>query len=84
MGHDMAMNTILAWEYIRLITDGSTVHHKKSVPMAMKMPNGNIATNGKKSCLFLDPTLSVYSTIIVLLTSPSWTTSLNVHLPIFF
>ena len=35
------------------------------------MPNGNIATNGKEnmSVLFLDPTLSVSSPIIVLLTS---------------
>ena len=33
---------------------------------------------GRKICLFRDPTLSVYSTIIVLLTSPSSTTSLNV------
>ena len=40
------------------------------------MPNGNIATNGKEnmSVLFLDPTLSVSSPIIVLLTSShaSW------------
>ena len=47
--HNMAMNPRLAWEYIHLLTGGSTVHPKKSVPMAMKMPNGNIATNGKEN-----------------------------------
>ena len=47
--HNMAMNPRLAWEFIHLFTGGSTVHHKKSVSMAMKMPNGYIATNGKKN-----------------------------------
>ncbi len=76
--HNMAMNPRLAWEHL---TGGSTAHHKKSVPMTMKMPNGNITTNGEKTCLFLDPTLSVFSTTIVLLISPSSTKLLSVPCP---
>jgi hypothetical protein len=53
--HDMAMNPRLAWEHIRLLTGSSTAHHKKSVPMAMKMPNGNIATNGKENMSVFGP-----------------------------
>jgi hypothetical protein len=53
--HDMAMNPRLAWEHIRLFTGGSIVHHKKSVPMAMNMPNGNLATNGKENISVFGP-----------------------------
>jgi hypothetical protein len=53
--HDMAMNPRLAWEHIRLLTGGSTAHHKKSVLMAMKMPNGNIATNWKENMSVFGP-----------------------------
>jgi hypothetical protein len=34
--HNMRMNPRVAWEYIRLLTGGSTAHHKKKVKMAMK------------------------------------------------
>jgi hypothetical protein len=53
--HDMTMNPRLAWEYIHLLTGSATVHHKKSVPMAMKMPNGNIATNKKENMSVFGP-----------------------------
>jgi hypothetical protein len=53
--HNMAMNPRLAWEHIHLLTGGSTIHHKKSVPMAMKMPNGNIATNRKENISVFAP-----------------------------
>ncbi len=53
--HDMAMNPKLAWEHIHLLRGGSTVYPKKSVPMAMKMPNGNIATNGKENISVFGP-----------------------------
>ncbi len=51
----MAMKPRLAWEHIHLLTGGSTAHHKKSVPMAMKMPNGKIATNGKENMSVFGP-----------------------------
>jgi hypothetical protein len=53
--HNMGMNQKLAWEHICLLTGGSTAHHKKSVLMAMKMPNGNIATNGKENMSLFGP-----------------------------
>jgi hypothetical protein len=43
--HNMRTNPRVAWEYIRLLTGGSTAHHKKKVNMAMKMANGKSATN---------------------------------------
>jgi hypothetical protein len=53
--HNMAMNPRLAWEHIHLLTGGSTAHHQKSVPMAMKLPNGNITTNGKENMSVFGP-----------------------------
>jgi hypothetical protein len=53
--HDMAMSPRLAWEHICLLTGGSTAHHKKSVQMAIKMPNGNIANNGKENMSVFGP-----------------------------
>jgi hypothetical protein len=51
----MVMNPRLAWEPIRLLTGGSYAHHKKSVLMAMKILNGNIATNGKENMSVVGP-----------------------------
>jgi hypothetical protein len=50
-----AMNPRVAWEHIRLLTGGTTAHHKKSVAMAMKMPDGKIATNGKEKMSVFGP-----------------------------
>jgi hypothetical protein len=46
--HNMQSNPRVAWEHIRLLTGGITVHHIKKVTMAMKMADGNIATNDGK------------------------------------
>jgi hypothetical protein len=35
--HDMQSNPSVAWEYICLLTGGTTVHHKKKAQMAIKM-----------------------------------------------
>ena len=53
--HDMAMNPRLAWEHIRLLTGGTTVHHKKSVTMAMKLENGRLTTNAKENMSVFGP-----------------------------
>ena len=53
--HDMRANPRVAWEYIRLLTNGSTAHHKKKVKMAMKMANGKPATNGKENMAVFGP-----------------------------
>ena len=53
--HNMRMNPRVAWEYIRLLTGGSTCHHKKKVKMAMKLENGNLATNGKENMEVFGP-----------------------------
>ena len=53
--HDMRTNPRVAWEYIRLLTSGSTAHHKKKVKMAMKMANGKPATNDKENMAVFGP-----------------------------
>jgi hypothetical protein len=53
--HNMQSNPRVAWEYIRLLTGGSTVHHKKKVHMAMKMANGKLATNGNENMVVFGP-----------------------------
>ena len=53
--HNMRANPRVAWEYIRLLTNGSTCHHKKKVEMAMKLPNGKLATNGKENMKVFGP-----------------------------
>jgi hypothetical protein len=53
--HDMRTNPCVAWEYNRLLTSGSTAHHKKKVKMAMKMANGKPATNDKDNMAVFGP-----------------------------
>jgi hypothetical protein len=53
--HDMQSNPRIAWEYIHLLTGGTTVHHKKKAQMAMKMANGKLATNGNKNMAVFGP-----------------------------
>jgi hypothetical protein len=53
--HNMAMNPRLVWERICVLTGSSNAHHKNSVPMAMKMPDGNVATNGKENMSVFGP-----------------------------
>jgi hypothetical protein len=53
--HDMAMNPRIAWEHIRLLTGGTTVHHKKKITMAIKMMDGKLATNGKENMSVFGP-----------------------------
>jgi hypothetical protein len=45
----MQSNPHVAWEYICLLTGGTTAHHKKKVAMEKKMADGKIATNGKEN-----------------------------------
>ncbi len=56
--HDMVMNPQTAWEYIHLLTGGTTVHHKKKVIMAMKMENGKLAASGKENMSVCGPHFS--------------------------
>ncbi len=51
----MAMNPRLAWKHIRLLTGGTTVHHKKRVTMAMKMENGRLTSNAKENMSVFGP-----------------------------
>jgi hypothetical protein len=51
----MQSNPHVAWEYVRLLTGGTTVHHKKKFQMAMKMANGKLATNGKENMAVFGP-----------------------------
>jgi hypothetical protein len=53
--HDMRLNPHVAWEYICLLTGGTTVHHKKKVQMAMKMAYGKLATNDKENMAVFGP-----------------------------
>ncbi len=51
----MVMNPRIAWKHIRLLTGGTTIHHKKKVTMAMKMADGSLAKNGKKNMSVFGP-----------------------------
>jgi len=53
--HDMHSNPCIAWEYIRILTGGTTGHHKRKVTMAMKMANGKIATTSKENMEVFGP-----------------------------
>jgi hypothetical protein len=45
----MRINSCLAWENIRLLTGGETAHHKPNINMAMKLENGDLASNAKEN-----------------------------------
>jgi hypothetical protein len=47
--HNMRMNPCLAWENIRLLTGRETAHHKTNINMAMKLKNGDLASNAKEN-----------------------------------
>jgi len=53
--HDMHSNPRVAWEYIRILTGGTTGHHKRKVTMAMKMTNGKTATTSKENMEVFGP-----------------------------
>ncbi len=55
----MGTNPRVAWGYIQLLTGGSTAHHKKKVKMAMKMANGQTATNGKENMAVVGPEIGI-------------------------
>jgi hypothetical protein len=45
----MRFNPRLAWENINLLAGGETAHHKTNINMAMKLDNGDLATNAKEN-----------------------------------
>ena len=47
--HNMRFNPHLAWENINLLTGGETAHHKTNINMAMKLDNGDLASNAKEN-----------------------------------
>jgi hypothetical protein len=47
--HDTRVNPRLAWENIRILTGGRSAHHKKSVNMAMRLPDGSLASKGSNN-----------------------------------
>jgi hypothetical protein len=47
--HNMRMNLHLAWENIHLLTGRETAHHKTNINMAMKLENGDLASNAKEN-----------------------------------
>ena len=47
--HNMQFNPRLAWENINLLTGGETAHHKTNINMAMKLDNGDLASNAKEN-----------------------------------
>ena len=53
--HDMNMNPRMAWEYIRILTEGEAAHHRKSKNMAMKMEDGKLASDDKENMSVMYP-----------------------------
>ncbi len=47
--HNMRFNPRLAWENINLLASGETAHHKTNINMAMKLDNGDLASNAKEN-----------------------------------
>ena len=43
------------WEYICILRGGEAVHHKKSVNMAMRLPDGSLAANSTKNMSVFGP-----------------------------
>ncbi len=43
--HLMNMDPQLAWENIHILTCGETAHHKSNINMAMRLENGDLASN---------------------------------------
>ena len=46
--HNMRFNPCLAWENINLLADGETAHHNTNINTAMKLENGDLASNAKE------------------------------------
>ncbi len=53
--HDMCMNPRVAWEYIRILRGGKAAHHKKSVNMAMRLPDGSLVASSTKNMSIFGP-----------------------------
>jgi hypothetical protein len=53
--HDMRMNPRVAWEYILILRGSEAAHHKKSVNMAMCLPDGSLAASSTKNMSVLGP-----------------------------
>jgi hypothetical protein len=53
--HNMRFNPHVAWEHIRLLAKGKTAHHKKSMNMAMQLPDGTRVTNASKNMSVFGP-----------------------------
>jgi hypothetical protein len=53
--HNMRMNPWVAWEYIHMLRGSETAHHKKSVNMAMRLPDGSLAANSTKNISVFGP-----------------------------
>jgi hypothetical protein len=47
--HNMRMNPRAAWEYIRILRGSKATHHKKSVNMAMRIPDGSLVASSTKN-----------------------------------
>jgi hypothetical protein len=47
--HQMNMDPRTAWEHIHILTGGETAHHTSTINMAMKLENGNLASNTKEN-----------------------------------
>jgi hypothetical protein len=45
----MRINPRLAWENIRILTDGETAHHKTNLNMSMRLASGELASNAKEN-----------------------------------
>jgi hypothetical protein len=56
--HKMHFNPRLAWENINLLIGGETSHHKTNVNMAMKLNNGDLASNAKEKHVCLQHAFS--------------------------
>ena len=47
--HQMNMDPRTAWERIRILTGGETAHHTSTITMAMRLENGDLASNAKEN-----------------------------------
>jgi hypothetical protein len=47
-----------AWENVKILKGGDTTHHKPTINMAMRKPDGSIATNAKENLSVFVPHFS--------------------------
>ena len=53
--HNMSFNPKAAWESVKILTGGTTIHHANPTIMRMRLPTGKLPTTDKENAEVLGP-----------------------------